>query len=180
MSVAVALVAIAVTLVAAGLAVFGYATQRYALALPALIPVATGLVVRAGGIDVDLPGRPWVVVLSASVLLLGVVAGGPLSMWVLDRTATPPSSPPPPPTPPPAPGREALRGGATIGYLERIAVVAAWGVGSWEIVAGVIAIKGLGRFTELTESHVREKFIIGTLVSLVWAGFCGGLVFAGR
>jgi hypothetical protein len=136
------------------------------------VPVAAGLVVRAGGIDVDLPGRPWAVVLSASVLLLGVVAGGPLSMWVLDRTESTP-----PPTPP---SGEALRGGATIGYLERIAVVAAWGVGSWEIVAGVIAIKGLGRFTELTESRVREKFIIGTLVSLVWAGFCAGVVFVDR
>jgi hypothetical protein len=74
-------------------------------------------------------------------------------------------------------GSEILRGGATIGYLERIAVVGAVGLAQVETVVAVIAIKGLGRFTELDSSAARERFIIGTLVSLLWSGLAAGLVW---
>jgi hypothetical protein len=68
--------------------------------------------------------------------------------------------------------REILRGGATIGYLERLALLGALAAGQPSAVAIIIAIKGLGRFSELDGSEARERFIIGTLTSLVWAGAC--------
>ena len=68
--------------------------------------------------------------------------------------------------------REILRGGATIGYLERVALIGAVAAGQPSAVAIIIAIKGLGRFSELDGSEARERFIIGTLTSLVWAGAC--------
>jgi len=68
--------------------------------------------------------------------------------------------------------REILRGGATIGYLERFALIGAIGAGQPSAVAIIIAIKGLGRFSELDGSEARERFIIGTLTSLAWAGLC--------
>ena len=39
----------------------------------------------------------------------------------------------------------------------------------------LIAIKGVGRFTELEAAEARERFIIGTLASLIWACVCAGL-----
>lgn len=71
---------------------------------------------------------------------------------------------------------EVLRGGATIGYLERVAVAASLLAGYPEGLAVVVAIKGVGRFTELSEPETRERFIIGTFASLVWA--CAGAAIA--
>jgi hypothetical protein len=71
---------------------------------------------------------------------------------------------------------EVLRGGITIGYLERIAVVAALIAGYPEAIAVVVAVKGIGRFSELADSAARERFIVGTLASLLWAGVIGALV----
>ena len=51
--------------------------------------------------------------------------------------------------------QEVLRGGWVIGYLERIAIIAAVALGRFEIVAAVIAVKGLGRFTELDNAGAR-------------------------
>ncbi len=63
-----------------------------------------------------------------------------------------------------------LRGGAIIGVLERLAVCLAVLAGEPVAIAYVIAIKGLGRFAELKETPVAaERFIIGTLTSLLWA-----------
>lgn len=69
-----------------------------------------------------------------------------------------------------------LRGGTTIGYLERVGVVMAIIAGYPEAIAIVVAIKGIGRFSELTEADTRERFIIGTLASLVWACVAGAFV----
>jgi hypothetical protein len=66
--------------------------------------------------------------------------------------------------------REVLRGGATIGYLERIALIGAVLAGQAVAIAVIVAVKGLGRFSELETSEARERFIIGTLASLIWAG----------
>ncbi|MCB5281573.1 hypothetical protein QK292_03885 [Arthrobacter sp. AL08] len=63
-----------------------------------------------------------------------------------------------------------LRGGAIIGVLERLAVCLAILAGEPVAIAYVVAIKGLGRFAELKETPVAaERFIIGTLTSLLWA-----------
>ena len=54
--------------------------------------------------------------------------------------------------------------------LERLAVCLAILVGEPVAIAYVVAIKGLGRFAELKETPVAaERFIIGTLTSLLWA-----------
>lgn len=73
-------------------------------------------------------------------------------------------------------GREVLRGGATIGYLERLAVLGCVVTGQLEGIALLVAIKGLGRFSELDSPEARERFIIGTLVSLIWACAVGALL----
>ena len=63
-----------------------------------------------------------------------------------------------------------LRGGAIIGVLERLAVCLSILAGQPVAIAYVVAIKGLGRFAELKETPVAaERFIIGTLTSLLWA-----------
>lgn len=72
--------------------------------------------------------------------------------------------------------RTLMRGGTVIGYLERISTVAAIALGFPEAVAAVIAVKGIGRFPELAESEARERFIIGTLASLLWAGLIGAII----
>ncbi|SFU05699.1 hypothetical protein [Arthrobacter sp. ov118] len=63
-----------------------------------------------------------------------------------------------------------LRGGAIIGVLERFAVCLAILAGQPVAIAYVVAIKGLGRFAELKGTPVAaERFIIGTLTSMLWA-----------
>jgi hypothetical protein len=79
-------------------------------------------------------------------------------------------------TEPSAAGDEVMRGGTTIGYLERLAVVVALIAGYPEAIAIVVAIKGVGRFSELAAAEARERFIIGTLASLLWACVVGALV----
>lgn len=74
------------------------------------------------------------------------------------------------------PVREVLRGGTTIGYLERVAVALGIIAGFPEAIAVVVALKGIGRFSELAAAEARERFIIGTLASLVWACVVAALV----
>ncbi|MCY7288619.1 MAG: hypothetical protein LH624_10320, partial [Cryobacterium sp.] len=86
------------------------------------------------------------------------------------------------PTAPAEPGtfvHEVLRGGLMIGILERLAVAGAILAGFPEAIAVVVAIKGVGRFTELATAEARERFIIGTLASLIWACACAALVQIG-
>lgn len=108
---------------------------------------------------------------------------------------TPPVPPPPPPVPaPPAPGDPAggeptlgageagLRGGTWIGYLERFAVTGLILVGYPAGIAILVAIKGLGRYSELkANTGASERFVVGTLASTVWAAGLGflGLVLIG-
>jgi hypothetical protein len=70
---------------------------------------------------------------------------------------------------------EVLRGGRTIGYLERFATAGTLIAGFPEAIAVIIAIKGVGRFTELAAAEARERFIIGTFTSLTWAASSAGL-----
>lgn len=62
-----------------------------------------------------------------------------------------------------------LRGGMWIGLLERAAIASTlWA--SWpEGLAVVLAVKGLGRFSELKQHAAAEQFILGTFVSVLWA-----------
>lgn len=70
--------------------------------------------------------------------------------------------------------RLVLRGGTWIGVLERLAVTGSLLAGVPEGVAVVVAVKGLGRYPELRENPgASERFVIGTLTSLVWSGAVG-------
>jgi len=72
-----------------------------------------------------------------------------------------------------------LRGGTWIGILERVLITGGILVGMPEVIAVVIAVKGLGRYPELRETEpelrggVAERFIIGTLASFVVAAVVG-------
>jgi hypothetical protein len=72
--------------------------------------------------------------------------------------------------------KEILRGGTTIGFLERLALIGAVVAGQAAAVAIIVAVKGLGRFSELDDSRARERFIIGTLTSLTWAAACAAAI----
>jgi hypothetical protein len=72
---------------------------------------------------------------------------------------------------------EILRGGTTIGYLERLATAGAIVAGFPAAIAVLVAIKSVGRFSELDVAEARERFIIGTLVSLIWAAACAGVFY---
>jgi hypothetical protein len=65
--------------------------------------------------------------------------------------------------------REVLRGGLAIGLLERLAVAGTIIAGFPAAIAVIVAVKGVGRFTELDAAEARERFIIGSFVSLIWA-----------
>ncbi|WP_167047699.1 hypothetical protein [Salinibacterium sp. ZJ454] len=157
------------------------AQQRYRrLAVVPIVPVVLCVfIIWFGG----LPALTLDVVpalISLFVATLGIIAGGPLAALVL-RLATRST-----------PGthggiivlrehnpQEVLRGGTAIGFLERLGVVAGIAVGYPEALALVVAIKGVGRYSELKEPEVRERFIIGTLASLIWAAICGTVLRVG-
>lgn len=98
-------------------------------------------------------------------------AAGTPAIPAAPSTETPtPETPAPAPIPAAAVGTRILRGGAIIGVLERLAVALAILAGQPVAIAYVVAIKGLGRFAELKETPVAaERFIIGTLTSMLWA-----------
>ena len=76
----------------------------------------------------------------------------------------------------PLPRTDILRGGLLIGFLERGAVALAIFSGQPVAIAYVVAIKGLGRYPELKETPgASERFIIGTLASMLWAASVGVL-----
>ena len=78
---------------------------------------------------------------------------------------------------------ELLRGGLTIGILERIAITGLLLIGYPAGIAAIVAIKGLGRFHELKGPYgaqTSEKFVIGTLTSYIWAGFIAVIAIAIR
>ncbi|WP_461174467.1 hypothetical protein M1D93_07240 [Arthrobacter sp. Z1-9] len=77
----------------------------------------------------------------------------------------------------PPPSQRILRGGAIIGVLERLGVCLAILTGQPVAIAYIVAIKGLGRFAELKETPVAaERFIIGTLTSMLWAAGTAAVV----
>jgi hypothetical protein len=72
--------------------------------------------------------------------------------------------------------REVLRGGLAIGLLERLAVASTVIAGLPAALAVIVAVKGVGRFTELDAAEARERFIIGSFVSLIWASASAAVV----
>ncbi|AYG04569.1 hypothetical protein [Gryllotalpicola protaetiae] len=126
-------------------------------------PAVLGAVIALGAVAISaFGGSPAVrTVLALATRQVEGTAGGIL---IEPRDAT-------------APGqtREVLRGGLTIGILERIGTTVSLLAGVPEAIAVIIAIKGVGRFSELGASEAQERFIIGTLVSLGWAALCGAL-----
>lgn len=94
----------------------------------------------------------------------------------LTTGASQPASDVPNPVPP-VPAQRILRGGAIIGVLERLGVCLAILTGQPVAIAYIVAIKGLGRFAELKETPVAaERFIIGTLTSMLWAAGTAAIV----
>lgn len=70
---------------------------------------------------------------------------------------------------------QVLRGGTWIGMLERFVVFVTLAAGYPAGIAYVLAIKGLGRYPELVNQKragAAERFIIGTMISVIWAGIC--------
>ena len=170
-----AIVALTLTIVALAFAVVAIRTRRPWFAAVSAVPV-TGVIV-AGLLDSGTAGPALTVILVIALLLLGVIAGSPLVALVLRLASHQPIALGTNggilvTTPPQTAQREVLRGGATIGYLERFALIGSVLAGQVAAVAIVVAIKGLGRFSELESAEARERFIIGTLASLVWAGAC--------
>ncbi len=163
--------------VAAVTAVLTWRRRVRALTVTTVVTTIAALVVAA------LPGAPAPSFVTALVtvgaLVLAVTGGSPVTRAVLDRVTF---------DEPEgahggllaADGRELLRGGEVIGLLERIAVAGAIVAGFPEALAVIIAIKGVGRFTELETGAVRERFIVGTLASWIWAAAAAGIVLLAR
>ncbi len=71
---------------------------------------------------------------------------------------------------PAKPARPLLRGGLWVGILERLAITGAIIAQHPELIAVVVAVKGLGRYPELQQAGgASERFIIGTLASFTVA-----------
>jgi hypothetical protein len=180
---------LAIAVIAGALAVSVVAIRLHkpSLALFSAAPVIAGLVGVAFRLGVPAPSNAVAVVGGILLALLGVVGGSPITVAVLGFSGRGAGSTPAVDgehggivvdegTPPEVRRAEVLRGGMIIGYLERLALIAAIVLGRLEIVAVLIAVKGLGRFSELDSPEIRERFIIGTLVSLIWAGACALLI----
>jgi len=178
--------AIALLVFAIIMVVLAIRFQTPGLGLVGVIPLALGALGLAVGIQLP-PAHPvvWSIV-SLGLALLGILGGNPIALWVLGLTsAVDPRSGDHGGIVVPAEkgtrgSREVLRGGWVIGYLERFAIVAAIALGHFEIIAGIIAIKGLGRFTELDNAEARERFIVGTLTSMIWAAACAVVIVLAR
>ena len=176
-----------ILLVAAAIAaaIVGTVIRQPLFGLGGLLPVGIwALVLAFGEHPQHEVGALWSI-LAIGFAVLGVVGGSPLTVLVLRRSAPDIAEPgehggilvnEKGEAPPKAATREVLRGGTTIGFLERVAIVGAVAIGHVEIIAALIAIKGLGRFSELDSAAARERFIIGTLVSMIWAGLCAALI----
>ena len=189
MIVQVVLWVLAIIVIAAALAICITAIRfrKPSLALLAALPVIAGLVGLAFRTGIPAPNHGVAVVGGILLALLGIVGGSPITIAVLgfsNRGARSTTTVEGDHggivvnegTAPETRRSEVLRGGTIIGYLERLALIAAIVLGHLEIVAVLIAVKGLGRFSELDSPEIRERFIIGTLVSLVWAGACALLI----
>lgn len=171
--------AIGIAIVYAGVAAAAVASRPGAhwLVVPAAVPVVMAVVSGIFGV-VPAPHPLIAIAVGTALGLIGIVGGSPFAALLLGAASGRPGRPrlgahggilvrdatSPLPT-----EREILRGGTTIGYLERFALIGAVLAGQPAAVAILVAVKGLGRFSELENEQARERFIIGTLASLIWA-----------
>ena len=153
-------------------------TGTHWLIVPVVVLIVAVIIFTAAGGGQSVPAVGFHIASTVLLILIGITGGSPLVLVVLDLAGS---------------GavplgdhggilvseigtqkqdREILRGGMTIGYLERLVIMGAALMGQFAAVAIVVAVKGLGRFSELENSAARERFIIGTLVSIVWAAAC--------
>lgn len=148
------------------------------LIVPVVALVIAAIIFAAAGGWHSSPAFGFQIAATALLVLIGVIGGSPLVLVVLELAGS--GSVPlgehggilVSDSGAKKQDREILRGGMTIGYLERLIIMGAAILGQFAAVAIVVAIKGLGRFSELENSAARERFIIGTLVSIVWAAAC--------
>lgn len=161
--------------VVAGLLVAG-------LAVLGLVGLLHGAVASPGGVV----GAALLV----DLFVVAVAGGGPLTATVLtlvDRGVTGEAEG--------AHAEEVLRGGAWIGVFERAAVFATLAAGWPEGLAVVLALKGLGRYSELradatpaagtgpatarpVTGGVAERFLVGSFASMLWGVACAGVLRA--
>jgi hypothetical protein len=155
------------------------AGRMAAFSVAGLLLVVGVLTVVSGGLAApdSLVGRLLVVELFA----IAVAGGGPVTatvLWLVDRGSSRTDM---------EGAGEVLRGGAWIGAFERAAVFATLAAGWPEGLAVVLALKGLGRYSELRGNPaspagppavggVAERFIIGTFASVLWAVAAAGAV----
>lgn len=171
----VAAVVVLAVVAAAGLVLSAWGERRRAtwgaVVLGALL-AAAGVLAWAAGPSSE--GVREGAVLAA--VLAAVTGGGPVATAVLraaDPTAAGVQGGPGDP--------DVLRGGAWIGVLERAAVAGTLLAGWPEGLAVVLAVKGLGRYNELrTTPAASERFIVGTLASVLWATACVGVAVLTR
>jgi hypothetical protein len=170
-------VGLVVLYAAATLSWFATKPGRHWLVAPCVVPIAGAIVFALLGLPVV---HPVLAILAGlGFVMLGTVGGSPFVSLVLDlatRGSVTLGAHGGILVMNPAPVREILRGGAAIGYLERVALIGSVLVGQPAAVAVIVAIKGLGRYSELENAAARERFIIGTLASLVWAGACSAAI----
>jgi hypothetical protein len=148
--------------VAAGLVVFSLVVVAVS---PVNIPILVGLIVSLLGLAVAVLGGDPI-----TRRILGIATSGRVRETedggiLIEEPGEPADA-----------VRPLMRGGAVIGYLERFSVAIAILAGFPEAIAVVVAVKGVGRFSELAAAEARERFIVGTLASLLWACLVGGLL----
>lgn len=151
-----------------------------------VIAVVVGyfIFISAGGLkSLHGEGTGFLVTAWVLLLLIGVIGGSPLVGIVLKLSGNAG-------TPGTQGGilvadgakgqQEILRGGATIGYLERFMFMAAVPMGLGVGALVILVLKGIGRFSEIGNANAgRERFMIGTLVSFAWAGICLAPMYGG-
>ena len=143
---------------------------------PFNVPLIMGLIVAMLGTTLAVLGGNPVTRRILEIATHGRVRDGANGGIILDAEAAGVAEPQTTVTEADTASREVMRGGTTIGYLERLAVVISLIAGFPEAIAIVVAVKGVGRFSELAAAEARERFIIGTLSSLLWACILGALV----
>jgi hypothetical protein len=114
----------------------------------------------------------WLSILvSVASLVVAVLGGWPVTAAVLGLAGRSRDTDPHQAT---SEATAALRGGTWIGILERLAVCGAILLGYPAAIAVVVAVKGLGRYPELrNHPAASERFVIGTLASMIWAAAIG-------